>query len=213
MESPRRMSILKLLRVLTGDVRGFVRQELQLAKTEISEKLSAMARDAAALAVGGFVAYAGLIVLLIGLGWLLAWAFENAGLSPVFAGFLGLAVMGLVVMMIGGALLLTALKAFSKQSLKPERTVHTWNELQGKPELAPQPEPAPSPSSAELQTRVEATQDRMTETVEQLRERLSARHLNAQVKRRIQSKPCASGALAMGAGLLSGFLLKHKLKS
>src|SRR5689334_11328346 len=105
-----RASVFRLFRGLTSDTRTLLRQELQLAKTELSEKISCLGRNAAALAVGGLVAYAGLIVFLIGLGWLLCYAFSTAGLSPMISAFLGMVAIGLVVIASGCVLLLKALK-------------------------------------------------------------------------------------------------------
>src|SRR4051812_36620668 len=68
--SPPRPSIIGLFKNLTGEFKTFIRQEVDLAKTEISEKVSMIGKNVASIAIGGFIAYAGLIVLLIGLGWL-----------------------------------------------------------------------------------------------------------------------------------------------
>lgn len=124
-------SFFSLFRALTGDTRKLIRQEIKLAKTELSEKMSRMGRNAISLAIGGFVAYAGLITFLIGLGWLLAWAFSQAGLEPVLAAFLGLGTIGLVVMVIGCVLILKGVRTLSHESLTPERTLHTLQELKG----------------------------------------------------------------------------------
>ena len=211
--SAPRASVFRLFRALTTDTRTLLRQEVQLAKTEISEKISRMGRNAAALAVGGFVAYAGLIVFLIGLGWLLAWAFSLAGLAPIFAAFLGLAIIGLIATAIGCGLLLKGLKTFSNESLAPERTLHTLQELKGTRTAALASETAKGaakPSSGEMQARVELTESRMGETLDELGERLSPQHINAEVKQRIQANPYRAGLYAMLAGLVSGLMLRRK---
>ena len=59
-------SILGLFKQLARESKIFVREEVQLAKTELSEKLSSKAKSGTKIVVGGFVAYAGLIVFLIG---------------------------------------------------------------------------------------------------------------------------------------------------
>src|SRR5512140_2283599 len=103
-----RSSVVGLLGDLTGDARTFIRQEISLAKTELTEKLSALGKNAVSLAIGGFVAYAGLIVFLIGLGFLLAWVFQLLGLEPIMAHFVGMAVIGVVVLLVGGAFVASA---------------------------------------------------------------------------------------------------------
>src|SRR5438874_13328664 len=90
-------SILGLVRELTREAKIFVREEVQLAKTELSEKISSKTKSGTKIAIGGFVAYAGLIVFLIGLGWLIGFALTKAGLEPLLAQFIGLGFIGLVI--------------------------------------------------------------------------------------------------------------------
>jgi ElaB/YqjD/DUF883 family membrane-anchored ribosome-binding protein len=205
------MSLLGLVRALTGDTRTFVRQEIQLAKTELSEKLSHLSKNAISLAVGGAVAYAGLIVFLMGIGWLLSWAFQAAGLKPELAAFVGFLAIGLVVIVTGCILLLKAAKSISRESLAPQRTMHTLQELKGsQPVATTESRETPAPSSEQMQARVEATESRMGETLEEVGRRLNPAHINAQIKHRIQEKPYQSGVLALGAGLVSGLWLFRK---
>jgi hypothetical protein len=204
-------SFFSLFRALTGDTRTLVRQEVQLAKTEISEKISRLGWNAVSLAIGGFVAYAGLIAFLLGLGWLLAWFFAKVGLQPVFAGFLGLATIGLLVMVIGGAMIFKGVKTISRESLAPQRTLQTLQELKGSPpSSAPSEEPSQRASSAELQNRVEATEQHLGETLDELGHRFNPQYVNAVVKNRIQSTPYQAGLIALGAGLIGGLWLTRR---
>jgi ElaB/YqjD/DUF883 family membrane-anchored ribosome-binding protein len=209
-----RSSFFGLFKALTGDTKALIRQEIQLAKTELSEKISTMEKNAVALAIGGFVAYAGFIVLLIGLGWLLAWAFHLGGLQPIFAGFLGLAVIGLLVVVTGCVLLLKGLKTLRRTSIAPERTIHTIQELRTGTaiESPSQTEPSQKVSSEQMQARVEATEQRVGDTLDELGRRLSPSHINAQVKHRIRENPMQTGLVAAGAGLLSGLILRRKFR-
>jgi len=70
-------SLLGLVKELKDGVKIFIREEIQLAKTEMAEKISCFGGNSAAVGIGGFVAYAGLIILLAGLGAVLAFAFER----------------------------------------------------------------------------------------------------------------------------------------
>jgi ElaB/YqjD/DUF883 family membrane-anchored ribosome-binding protein len=205
-----RQSFVELLRSLKDDTRQLLRQEVELAKAEMSEKLKLFARNAGVLAVGGLVAYGGVIVFLMSLGWLVAWALQRAGLQPVLAGFLGLAIIGVLVAAVGAAVLLKGLKTFSQESLAPQRTIHTIQRLKGaKEQTSPglQPNDPPKRSSEEIQAWVEETENRMSNTLDELGYRLSPKHINAQVKHRIQERPYRSGLLAMTAGLVSGLFL------
>ena len=210
--APSNTSILGLVRALTDDTKTFFRQEIELAKAEFSEKLAALTRNGVMLAAGGLVAYAGFIIFLMGLGWLIAWALQKAGLEPVLAGFIGLTAVGLLVVATGTAFLLKGLKVLSKESLAPQRTIQTIQKMKGaeaQTVAVENPEPAPKPSSKEMQARVESTENRMGETLDELGRRLSPHHIKTQVKRRIQENPYKSGLLALGAGLISGLFLRR----
>jgi Putative Actinobacterial Holin-X, holin superfamily III len=211
----QKSSILGLIRHLAGETRTFIRQEAQLARTEVTENVSSLARKAVTLALGAFVAYAGLIVFLTGLGWLLAWAFQRAGLSPIFAGFVGLAAIGLLIVTVGGLFLLVAIKAISRQSLRPERAVSTLQQLKGsvpaaEPKPAPLPEPAPS--SAELLTRVEATEARLGATVEELSRRMNPDYLRRRMAESIKRRLFHFGLVAMAAAILSALVIKRRIQ-
>src|SRR4051812_14212349 len=120
-----KVSLLKLFRYFRNDVTTFIRQELALARREMSEKISCYSRHITIIAVGGFVAYAGLIVLLGGLGWLLGFGFEKLGLDPFLSVFIGCAIMAVLTISIGAIAALQGLKAMSNSTLVPEKTVET----------------------------------------------------------------------------------------
>lgn len=211
----RRNSIGRLVRDLGQEIKTLVQQEMQLVKAELSEKVQIAARNGVALAVGGVMAYAGLIVLLLGFGFLIAWAIHLAGIEGLFASFLGLLFVGLATVGLGGGLVLKGISAFRRESLAPDRTISTLKDLKGtkaKPGAPSEPARPPEPkvSSREMQGRVEATEAEMGETLDELTQRLDPRRLNAKVKHRIQEKPYKAGLIAMGAGLVSGFLIKGR---
>jgi hypothetical protein len=121
-------SVSELIRELRDETTHLFKQEIHLAKTEVSEKLSLAGRSAAYLAAGGAVAYAGLIVLLIGLGALAAVGLDRAGLQTAVAAALGPILVGVIVALIGFLLLMKAKKNLSKEPLKPERTINSIKE-------------------------------------------------------------------------------------
>src|SRR3954465_1290204 len=126
-----RPSLFGLFGDLKDETKTFIREEVQLAKTEISEKISKMGRNAVSLVIGGFVAYAGVIVFLGGLGLLLAFAFEKLGLPSAMSGFLGLAIIGLLAAGVGYAFIAEAIKSFSSESMSPEKTIETLKDIKG----------------------------------------------------------------------------------
>jgi ABC-type xylose transport system permease subunit len=105
---------------LGRQVGTLVRQEVDLAKTELSEKASRTGRNVATLAVGGAVAYAGLLVLLLAA----VYALIAAGLESWLAALL----VGAVVVAIGGFLVWRGLQQFRETDLTPRRTVETMKE-------------------------------------------------------------------------------------
>ena len=118
-------SIVGLLQNLRDDSTHLFRQEIALAKAELKQTASQIGRHAAEIAVGGFVAYAGVIVLLIGLGQLIGVGLVRAGLDPDIAEWLAPTVVGLVIGLIGYLMLAKAKKALAHDSLAPKQTIES----------------------------------------------------------------------------------------
>lgn len=116
-------SIPTLLRDLRDETSTLLRQEVALAKTELKENVARAGHHAAQIAIGGFVAYAGIIVLLIGIGHLLGAVLTRAGLDPRLAAWLAPSVIGLVVAIVGWSLLAKARTALSHDDLAPRQTI------------------------------------------------------------------------------------------
>lgn len=121
-------SLGSLLRELRSETTTLLQQEVALAKTELGEKLSSMGRNAAQLAVGGFVAYAGAIILLFGLGDLIGVLLLKAGVDETLAAWIPRVAVGLVVALIGASMLMKAKKALAAESLVPDQTVDSLRE-------------------------------------------------------------------------------------
>lgn len=116
---PRDKSLGDLFADLTRDTAKLVRQEVDLAKVEITQKATKVGKDVAMIAVGGLVAYVGLVVLVVGLGFLLA------QFMPSWVAFL---IVGLVVAGIGGAVAMSGLGALKKVDPMPRQTIETLKE-------------------------------------------------------------------------------------
>ena len=110
-------SLGELLGDLGSQVTTLVRKELELARTEMTDKASAASRDAALMGVGGALLYAGLLGLMaaIVLGLI------EAGLDPWIAALL----VGVVVAAIGGALVARGRYGRATTDLTPKRTIET----------------------------------------------------------------------------------------
>ena len=118
-------SIPGLLRELRDDAGTLLKQQVTLAKVELKENVSRLGGHIAKIAVGGVVTLIGATVLLIGLGQLLGVLLEAAGLSDDTAQWLGPVIVGLVVAVIGWAMLAKAKKALARDNIAPRQTIET----------------------------------------------------------------------------------------
>ena len=109
-------SIVYLFKKLRDDTATLVRDEISLAKTEISEKIASTSRNVGYLAAGALVAYAALIVILQGLSLLLRALFIAGGMSEASASLLGFLIIGAVVGVIGAILILKSVKHAKKRT-------------------------------------------------------------------------------------------------
>ncbi len=114
-------SIGELLGELSQDLGLLVRQEAQLAKTEMQTKLSKVVTDLVSLAAGSFVALVGGLALTAALILLLI---DPVGLKPWLAALIVAAGMGLI----GGLMLRRGLKDLSSVDPAPRRTIETIKE-------------------------------------------------------------------------------------
>jgi xanthine/uracil permease len=121
-------SIPSLLRDLRDETTTLLRQEVALAKTEMKENVSRMTSHAVHIAVGGFVAYAGIIVMLIGIGHLLGALLIRAGLDEQVAQWLAPSIVGLVVAIIGWMMLSKAKNAMAHEDIAPRQTIDSLRE-------------------------------------------------------------------------------------
>ena len=112
-----------LLADLREEGSTLLRQEVALAKAELGEKAAQAGRSALQVATAGAVAYAGLIVLLIGIGHLAHQGLIAAGLDPALAQWLGFVLVGAVVALVGWSMLASAKKTLRAQNLKPRETI------------------------------------------------------------------------------------------
>jgi len=207
-------SVVELVKDLRDQVKVFLREEVHLAKAEFSEKISHVAKDAINIAIGGFVAYAGLIVFLAGIGALLAFAFQRLELDPLLSVFLGLGIIGIVVITIGAIMLMTGLKALKKETLAPERTIETLQHIKGTEPVKKHvhiEQPKDERSSAEIEAAVFQTEKEMAHTLEELGDRLTMTYLRHQADAEIRQHPYRWSLVALGAGVCGSYLMKRKL--
>ena len=104
---------------LASDMSNLVRQEITLAKVEITQKAKYVGRNVGYLVIGGAVAYAALLAIIAALIMLLA---------KVVPGWGAALIVGAVIGGIGWLLIGKAMMALQQADLTPRETVETLKE-------------------------------------------------------------------------------------
>jgi hypothetical protein len=112
-------SLGELFAELTREMTTLVRQEVRLAGTEVSQKVTGVGRHIGMLAAGGLIAYAGFLALVAAIVMLLA---------NVIAWWLSALIVGLVVAGIGYFMVRRGMDALKQVDLMPRQTVATIKE-------------------------------------------------------------------------------------
>jgi hypothetical protein len=113
-------SLMSLFSDLLRETSSLVHKEAELAKVEISEKVSQVSSGLAELAIGGLIVFAGFIVTLIAIANGLAHI-----LPPEQADWLAPLIVGVVVMVIGFIALQRGRRNVKPENLAPERTMES----------------------------------------------------------------------------------------
>jgi len=112
-------SLGELFGELSDEMRTLVRQEVELAKLEMSRKASKAGKDIAIVAIGGAVAYAGFLVLLatavIAIAYALPW-------------WLSALIVGVVTTGAGYVAFDRGLSKLRRERLVPEQTIASLKE-------------------------------------------------------------------------------------
>ncbi len=104
---------------LAGETGTLIRQEVALAQVELTQKATKVGKNVGYLVVGGAVAYAAVLALLtaliIGLGTIIGYGFSAL-------------IVGIVVAVVAGILVMSALNALKNVDITPRQTVETIKE-------------------------------------------------------------------------------------
>jgi uncharacterized membrane protein YqjE len=112
-------SLGELFSDLTREMSTLVRQEVALAKTEMTEKASALGKNAAMLVVGGALLYAAFLALV---------ATCVIALANAMPWWLAALIVTIIVAIIGGVVAWLGLENLKKTQLAPTQTVDTLKE-------------------------------------------------------------------------------------
>lgn len=209
--SPGNERFVHLVGDLQSDLKNLIKKEIELAKTEMGEKVRVAARNAAYLAAGGVAGLMAAFLMFLGLGAVIALALAGTGLSAGMAYFISYA--GLAVILGVAALLLVrkALRAFQNFSITPEKALET---VRGPEGLAETPSRKievehSKPNSDELATEVEITRSRLDEEISELRSRLTPGYLARSTAAGVRHHPLRALLLTAGTGVGGYLLWKH----
>lgn len=120
-------SLGQILRDLRDETSTLLRQEVDLAKTEMSEKAATVGSNLGSVAVGGAVAFAGALTLLAALTLGLI-SLMSEFMSRDVAMWLAPLLVGLVLAIVGYSLIKKALEALKQEGLAPKRTTQSLKE-------------------------------------------------------------------------------------
>jgi len=112
-------SLGELFSDLSRQTSTLVRQEVQLAKTEMSDKATKVGKDVASMAAGGAVAYAGFLAIVAAVILLLA---------EVIPMWLSAFIVGVAVATAGYLLIQRGREAMKHENLAPTQTIETLKE-------------------------------------------------------------------------------------
>jgi len=121
-------TIAELLKDLREEGILLLREEIALAKKEISEKISSTAVNGIYVAVGALAGYCAASFLLLALSSLIAQMFVAHGLSVGLATFLGLLIVAFIIGVISIAMIVKGVQTLKRLSLVPEKTLETLKE-------------------------------------------------------------------------------------
>jgi hypothetical protein len=113
-------SLSQLFSDLTAESTALVRKEVELAKAEVAEKVNQVTTAGIALAAGGALLFAGLIVLLFAAVFGLALLLE-----PTSPPALSALIVAIVTMIIGGIALMIGRNRLKASNLAPRRTTES----------------------------------------------------------------------------------------
>lgn len=112
-------SLGELFSELANETTMLVRQEIQLARTEMTQKATEAGKDVGMIGAGGALAYAGLLALIAAL---------IIGLGELIPLWLSALIVGLVVVGVGYMLIQRGLTALKQIDPKPQQTIQTLQE-------------------------------------------------------------------------------------
>jgi hypothetical protein len=120
-------SLGQILKDLRDETSVLVRQEVDLAKTEVSEKVTMLGTNLASVAAGGAVALAGALALVAAVSILL-YVLLSKVMSPNVAMWLAPLIVGGALAAFGYTLVKKALATLKQEGIAPTKTTQSLKE-------------------------------------------------------------------------------------
>lgn len=117
-------SIMDLVRSLADDTRTLFRQEVALVRAEMSEKMEVYQRSMVSLVIGAVFLLAAVLIVLWAVNMGVTALFSNF-VDPAIAVWLAPLVLGIIVALIGYAMLKGATSRMKAEGVVPEQTLET----------------------------------------------------------------------------------------
>jgi len=117
----------QLIKELTHESSTLLKQEVDLAKTEMTEKASRVGANLGEVAVGGAVAFLGAIALLLAVVYGLT-SLLNKFMSLGVAAWLAPLIVGVMLAAVGYSLVKKALATLKQEGIAPQRTTQSLQE-------------------------------------------------------------------------------------
>jgi hypothetical protein len=112
-------SLGELFSELSQETSALIRQEVQLAKAEVTRKATKAGKEVAFMAAGGFIAYAGFLALI---------AAAILGVAEFLPLWLSALLIGVIVAGVGYLLLQKGMNGLKEINPAPRRTIETLKE-------------------------------------------------------------------------------------
>ena len=116
-----------LFRQLRDEITALFRQEVALAKTEVTEKAKTVGRQVGYIAAGGVVALLGVVFVLWFVTLVIGFMLAAAGLEA-WAIILAPLITGLILLLVGGFLLMSGIEKLKSMNYTPEKTKQSLKE-------------------------------------------------------------------------------------
>jgi Na+/melibiose symporter-like transporter len=112
-------SLGELVSRLTSDFSALMRDELQLAKVEITEDASRVAKAGGMLGGAAFAGYLAVLLLSLAVAW---------GLAELMPNGVAFLIVGLMWAVVGAVLFVIGRQRVRETNVKPEQTIETMQE-------------------------------------------------------------------------------------